>query len=393
MAEWKGQAILPVQRVRRQAAARARSAEAVRGSLTGRRVGFELAIVVLAALAAVAPFDARLVERWYSTFIYPPIQRVLTPVSNLVPFAWLDVLALAAFCGVVVVMARSILLSRRKRTWRPVFLTFARLVTATAVAYIVFLAVWGLNYRRVPMTDRLVLEREAASPQAILALGRMAVEQVNALHSAAHGEGWRTSPWREHRLRSAFESVLARLSDASPAVPGRLKASLFGPYFRWASVDGMINPFGLEAIANPDLLPLEQPFVAAHEWAHLAGYADESEASFVGFLTCIRAAAPAAYSGWLFLYWQINSEVRADERRQLASALDEGPRRDVVAIGERVRSGQVPLLRDAGWRLYDQYLKANRVEEGVRNYGLVLTLLARARFEKGWLPVRRDVRP
>ena len=122
--------------------------------------------------------------------------------------------------------------------------------------------------------------------------------------------------------------VLADLSDARPAVPGRLKSSLFGPYFRWTSVDGMINPFGLEVIANPDLLPFEKPFVAAHEWAHLAGYADESEASFVGFLTCIRAATPAAYSGWLFLYWEINSEVGASDRRQLASALEDGPRRD-----------------------------------------------------------------
>jgi hypothetical protein len=356
------------------------------------RVAFRVAAVVFAGLAGVAPIDADLVERWYSTGVYPLIQQAMTSGSNLVPFAWLDVLALAALGTVVVVVVRSVLRARRQKTWRPILATFGRLVTATALTYLVFLAVWGLNYRRVPMTDRLVLERDAASPQAILALGRMAVEQVNALHSAAHDEGWRTSPWREHRLRNAYESVLARLSDASPAVPGRLKTSLLGPYFRWASVDGMINPFGLEAIANPDLLPFEQPFVAVHEWAHLAGYADESEASFVGFLTCIRAAAPAAYSGWLFLYWQINSEVRAEERRRLASALDEGPRRDVAAIAERVRSGQVPLLRDAGWRLYDHYLKANRIEEGVRNYGLVLTLLARARFEEGWLPVRRDGR-
>src|SRR5688572_7206012 len=256
MAERKGQAILPVQRVRRPGAARPGSARSARGSATGKRIAFRLAIVVLAVLAAVAPIDAGLVERWYSTGVYPAIQQVLTPVSNLVPFAWLDVLVVAAFCAVVVVVVRSVFLARRKRTWWPVLATFARLPTAAALIYLVFLAVWGLNYRRVPMTDRLVLEHDAASPHAILALGRMAVERMNALHSAAHREGWRTSPWREGRLRTAYDSVLASLSDASPAVPGRLKVSILGPYFRWASVDGMINPFGLEAIANPDLLPL-----------------------------------------------------------------------------------------------------------------------------------------
>ena len=352
------------------------------------RVAVGVLVLVLAVLAGFAPIDPYVVERWYSTGIYPFVQQVMTPVSNLVPFAILDVLAVAAFLVVIVVLVRAILLARRKRSWKPIFATGARLVTAGAMVYLVFLAVWGLNYRRVSMTERLVLDRSAASSQTILALGGMAVEQLNTLHSAAHAEGWRTSPWREHRMRNAFSSVLLRLSDAAPAEPGRMKSSIFGPYFRWTSIDGMVNPFGLEALANPDLLPFEVPFVAAHEWAHLAGYADESEASFVGFLTCIRAAPPSAYSGWLFLYWQINAEVGTDDRRRLASMLAEGPRRDIAAIAERMRRGQVPLLRDAGWRVYDQYLKANRVEEGVRSYGLVLTLLARARFEEGWLPVR-----
>jgi hypothetical protein len=92
------------------------------------------------------------------------------------------------------------------------------------------------------------------------------------------------------------------------------------------------------------------------------------------------------------LYWQINSEVASADRRQLAAALAEGPRQDVAAVGERIRQGQIPTVRDAGWRVYDEYLKANRVEEGVRSYGLVLTLLARARFDENWAPIRRDPR-
>jgi hypothetical protein len=354
---------------------------------------FRVVVIVLAVVAGFAPIDPRLVERWYSTGAYPVIQHLLTPISNLFPFALLDVLVVAALCAALLVLVRSVLRSRRKKTWKPVLVTLASFIFAGAVIYLLFLAIWGLNYRRVPMSERLVLDRDQASSQAILELGRRSVAQLNVLHQPAHAEGWRTSPWREHRLRNAYESVLVRLSDASPAVPGRLKSSLLGPYFRWATVDGMMNPFGLEAIANPDLLPFEKPFVAAHEWAHLAGYADESEASFVGFLTCIRAAAPAAYSGWLYLYWQINAEVAFADRQHLASALQDGPRQDIAAIGERVRGGQIPLVRDAGWRVYDQYLKANRVEEGVRSYGLVLTLLARARFEEEWVPVRREPGP
>jgi hypothetical protein len=154
-------------------------------------------------------------------------------------------------------------------------------------------------------------------------------------------------------------------------------------------VDGMVNPFALEVLRNPDLLPFELPFVAAHEWAHLAGFADESEANFVGWLTCLRADARAQYSAWQYLYWQISGEVPPALRAGMRTALDEGPRRDLDAVVERVRRGQLPRLRQASWQMYDQYLRANRVEEGIRSYGEVVTLILRARFDDGWTPVRR----
>jgi hypothetical protein len=168
-----------------------------------------------------------------------------------------------------------------------------------------------------------------------------------------------------------------------------LKRTLYGMYFRWTGVDGMVNPLALEVLANPDLLPYERSFVAAHEWAHLAGYAHEAEANFVGWLTCVRAGLADQYSAWLYLYWQINGDVGATERATLREALDAGPRQDIDAIVDRLRRGQLPLLRTASWRVYDHYLRANRVEEGVRSYGEVVTLLLRARFEDGWIPVRK----
>jgi hypothetical protein len=259
--------------------------------------------------------------------------------------------------------------------------------TGLAVVYLVFLGLWGFNYRRVPMTERLVIDRNVPSSEAVVALGLQAVEQMNALYEGAHAEG-DNPPWLDGRLRDAFDRAQGFLSDAPPAVPGRLKSTIYGPYFRWTGVDGMVNPFGLEVMANPDLLPVERPFVAAHEWAHLAGYADESEANFVGWLTCVRAGTAAQYSGWLYLYWQLSGEAGAQDRARLASALAPGPRRDIEAIVERVRRGQMPLLRRSSWMVYDQYLKANRVEAGVRSYGLVVTLILRARFEKDWRPVR-----
>ena len=177
------------------------------------------------------------------------------------------------------------------------------------------------------MPERLVLDRAAPSSDDVVKLGVNALDAMNGLYEAAHrGAGSRARNGRDADLRRAFADVQRSLSDAPPAEPGRLKRSLLGPYFRWTGVDGMINPFGLEVLANPDLLPFERPFVAAHEWGHLAGYADESEANFVGWLTCVRASPAAQYSGWFYLYWQISGEVNARERARLNAALADGPR-------------------------------------------------------------------
>jgi len=146
------------------------------------------------------------------------------------------------------------------------------------------------------------------------------------------------------------------------------EAARFGPYFRWASVDGMIDPFALEVLANPDLLPFEKPFVAAHEWAHLAGYADESEANFVAWLACRRGDAGAQYSAALALIGY------AQPRRPLSEALDIGPRVDLYAIRYRY-SRTNETLRFAAREGYDRFLKANRVEKGVESYDAVVQLI------------------
>ena len=356
---------------------------------TARLTAIELITTALAMVAAFVPIQAEGIERWFSIGLYPAIQHIVTPVSNVLPFALLDVLSAAALAGVVIVLRRAGRAAWRTRRLLPIFRALGHLAAGSAFVYLAFLLLWGFNYRRVPMTERLLVQPGAPSSGAVVMLGLEAVAGLNALHPEAHRRGWREPPWQDEALRRSFAAVQRALSDAPLAEPGRLKGTMFGPYFRWTSIDAMINPFGLEVLANPDLLSFERPFVAAHEWSHLAGYADEAEASFVGWLTCMSADTPAQYSGWLFLYGQISAEVSGDDRARLGEALAAGPRADVEAIVDRLRRGQLPWLRTAGWRLYDEYLKANRVEEGVRSYGAAVTLILRARVEQGRMPVRR----
>jgi hypothetical protein len=213
------------------------------------------------------------------------------------------------------------------------------------------------------------------------------VTEVNRLHGPAHAAGFGVSLERDPEVRAAFAQTLRALGHGEPVEPGRLKATLAGPYFRWAGVDGMISPFTLEVLGNPDLLPFERPFVTAHEWGHLAGFGDEAEASFVGWVTCMQGDAPLRYSGWLFLLWQARAEVSRETLEALDKRLGSGPRSDIAAVVARLERGTSRQVQRVSWAAYDQYLKANRVDDGVRSYSRVLELLTRTRFDDRWTPL------
>jgi hypothetical protein len=144
----------------------------------------------------------------------------------------------------------------------------------------------------------------------------------------------------------------------------------------------------LETLVATTLLPFERPFVVAHEWSHLAGLADEGDANFVAWLACVRASPPSQYSGWLFLYSELAGAMDADVRADVAARLAAGPRDDLAAIRTRIVQQVSPRLATAGRRVYDRYLKANRVESGIASYGHVVRLVLGVRFGPDWTLAR-----
>src|SRR6185369_7812612 len=94
------------------------------------------AAVIAAAIACLLlPFSPSFIERWYSTGLYPFVQRVLTPLSNLVPFALFDLLTIGAAAIVIVAIVRAIRRARRLRQWSPLLTASFNLLTGVAVAY------------------------------------------------------------------------------------------------------------------------------------------------------------------------------------------------------------------------------------------------------------------
>jgi uncharacterized protein DUF3810 len=334
-----------------------------------------IALIVAAAVVAVAPLPPRAVERFYSTGAFPPLQRALTSLSNRAPFALLDVAIIFAVVWWLGSLARDLL--SEPRIWRRIALRVAiRTFSAAAAVYLLFIFTWGLNYRRVPLTEKVPYDRSAVTPAAARELARRAVAEVNALYASAHGELERSEAELRALLADGFSGAQQIIGVARQARPARPKHTLLDLYFRAAGVEGMTDPFFLETLTARGLLPVEQPAVIAHEWSHLAGFADEGEANFVGWLACVRSMSGAArYSGWLFLYREIAAALPAADRAEISQQLADGPRGDLRAIADRIRRQVRPAVSNAGWRVYDQYLKANRVDAGTESYAQVVRLV------------------
>jgi hypothetical protein len=214
-------------------------------------------------------------------------------------------------------------------------------------------------------------------------LATTAVDRLNALHDPAHAQGWATDGAIDPDLVASFERVTRDLGAGHVTLVGRPKRSLLDWYFQRAGVSGMTDPFFLETLVAGDLLPFERPFVVAHEWSHLAGLVNEGEANLAGWLTCINGSPSDRYSGWLFMYAEAIGAVRGGEGAAIAAQLTDGPRADLRAMRERTLRHVNRRVSAAGWRVYDSYLKANRVEAGTASYDEVIRLALGLRVSRG----------
>jgi len=351
---------------------------------TAGLVRFSLArglIVAVAVAAAVAPIPAAAVDQVYAAGLYTRVQPVLTTMSNLTPVALLDVL-IAVVTAVWIGLAwRDV---RRAATRGGAALSIlVRTATWTAAFYLLFLAAWGLNYRRVPLVEALPFDAARVNGAAARRAGAAAVERLNALHDRAHAAGWPAAGAIDADLTAGLHAAVADLRRGAVIVPARPKRSALDLYFRRAGVDGMTDPLFLETLIASNVLPFERPFVVAHEWSHLAGFADEGDANFVGFLACMRSSTGAQYSGWLFLYSELAQAIGPRDAAPIAERLGEGPRADLRAIRERFVRHVNPRVAAAGWRAYDAYLRVNRIEAGTKSYALVVRLALGASLPSG----------
>jgi hypothetical protein len=269
-----------------------------------KRTGFPipefLIVVVALAMAFVVP-PPETVERVYSLGLYPLIDRAVRSVTDLFSFALGDVLFVFAAVVLVGTLLRGVL------RFKSFGYTLARIAAVAAIVFIWFMISWAYNYHRVPIDQKVVINDQRTSDD-VEVLANRAIDQLNATVAGAHAEMNRAD--FRGVLRPTFMRVVHRLGNVAGMPPPPPKPAIFNGFMQATATYGFTNPWTHEVQLVSSLFPYERPASYAHEWSHIAGFADESEANYIAALSCINSADPLLrYSGWLLVWFNLPQDV------------------------------------------------------------------------------------
>ncbi len=327
--------------------------------------------LLLFLLALLFPRGAELV---YSRGLYPYVGKLLSLVSSLFPFTLTDF----SFVLIPILLGTAFGRGFRREGWRHG--GWNALATAGAI-YAFFLFAWGFNYARLPLhgrldagpaIDRATRDRLYVEAAAITAELRTKLPAPNGCFDfTASMAGLDRDVVAEQRR------VFALLKSPY-LVSGPVKKRFFGELWLSLGNSGIYGPFTGEANVSFPLAPGEGPFILAHERAHLNGFASETDANLVAFLTTWNSHNPAIrYSGWL-VFWSYTPEAKT-------AKLPEAVVKDLLCIRLFWRDRTVSAAKVVD-SVYGTFLKMQGQSKGLQSYGETTEVILRTFAKNGIKP-------
>jgi len=194
---------------------------------------------------------------------------------------------------------------------------FLQLLSFVSVFYFLFYISWATNYYRVPLFDKMNIQREYSDAD-LLEFTTKLIAKTNAIQlQIAKNKNTKIDfPYSQEQVFQMNLNGYGHLAQQYPYLKYEhesIKKSLISLPLTYMGFAGYLNPFTNEAQVNYMLPMYTFPTTATHEMAHQLGYASESECNFIGFLASIKNDDPYfQYSGYAFAlrYCLHNWEIR-----------------------------------------------------------------------------------
>ncbi len=308
-------------------------------------------------------FAARpeLAGKYYSRLIYPFIAGSFSKISVILSFSLDDLFYLwLVFIGFLLL----VLLVLKRISFKT---TGKVILNVLAAVYILFYFLWGFNYYRPELNTRLNLEAKEPDKKEFIDVFQELVKRTNESYSAF--DRFDKSEV-DSMVENSYRNLAPALGLTYPAGIRKAKNITFSHFFAQAGISGYYGPFFSEVHVNSNNLPIEYPFVLAHEKAHQFGITSEAEANFYAWLVCTQSSSKQLqYSANLVaLRYFIYQGYQLEDFQEITGELDERVKTDLNRIREHWLKLRNEKIDKVAAKVNDAYLKTNKVEKGIEDY-------------------------
>ena len=234
---------------------------------------------------------------------------------------------------------------------------FLNLVAFSSILYFLFYFLWGLNYFKPSLVDKLNIKSEY---------------EFNVLDETINRVIFEINKESSFISEDINKSDIFNLLNTTAS---NIKKSIIPDIFLYQKVSGHYIPFTSEAIFVDKIPLVDMPIVILHEQAHQSGYANEGEASFIAFSKAINNREPfIRYSGYFYALINLLNEIskkNSDKLDDYITKLDEKVISDINKVQNFWSKYSDSFLDKAQNFIYDLYLKSNNQEAGIMTYGEV----------------------
>lgn len=338
-----------------------------------------IALSILPQVALVSWLSGRpdLVEKYYSNGIYPIVSTSFRMLFGWIPFSVGEIIY-----TLLIVLGLRYLFQKRKKIMTNKLAFLRDVAMVLSIFYFTFHLVWGLNYYREPLSDRLGIQNKATYGD-IKKLTSDLIQKTNQLQLEITGDTLKMVevPYTKKEIFDKTISSYNVLGEQQPLMKYQrpsIKNSMFSIISSYMGIGGYLNPFTNEAQVNSKTPLFRFPVVSGHEIGHQIGYSAENETNFIGYLvTAKNKDIYFQYSANAYaLSYCLNAVNRTDENasKELYAQLNEGVLknyRELQEFHEAYENPFEPIFKS----IFSTFLKANNQKDGIQSYGKVVNLM------------------
>ena len=335
-------------------------------------------IIFIAIILRLSALSKSLIENVYSRFFYKGLAGSLNKISGKFSFSLGEILLVIFIILLILFIVFTVknLITEKERL-KTLFNFLYAIVCMAIILYIIFMAVWGLNYHRIPLTDNYSdYTNKPIENEDIYSLAEYLIKDINNLKSQMKYQNINTNYQALNRMIEADYKNIFEEFDFLNMNYIRTKPIKSSKLFLYLQILGIYNPFTFESNVNILIPYVSFPFTIAHEMSHQIGISHEDEANFLAYLVCSKSEDLfIRYSGdfeaLLYLLGQLN---RDENYGRLIDNLNEETKEEIREHNNFWR-GYSGELSKVSKNVNDAYLKANSQKEGLRSYSRVVRLL------------------